>query len=464
MTELKLPDAMADLRPSLAGIVEKGNERAPYFSTLLSSKSGLQIVVDNREERIAERPPTAGTVLSAYDGATIYERAVSGFGLGDVEKATNDLLGGISFQKYEPVSESERRGDFVTSMQIDPMNLSAQEKLERCRDLHRRTKDRDPRIANVRVIYLERNEYSVFANQIADLGQRVQRVVLYLAVMVSGPERQVKYDLTTKAGTAGWEVLNFTDEEIQALVESAIALLSAERVEPGEYQVITSPGVSGTICHESFGHGVETDMFLKQRAKAAHFIDKVVGSELVNIYDDPSQSASFGSYFFDDEGCVSTPTQIVENGIFRRGITDLYSANALGIQRSANGRKQDYSRKTYARMSNTYFGPGTSTLEEMIAQVDHGIYLDKWSSGMEDPQGWGIQVTCRFGHEIKNGRITDKVYAPIGVSGYVPDVLQSITAVSKDVEMDAGNCGKGHKETVPVASGGPHLLLRARLG
>jgi hypothetical protein len=32
------------------------------------------------------------------------------------------------------------------------------------------------------------------------------------------------------------------------------------------------------------------------------------------------------------------------------------------------------------------------------------------------------------------------------------------------VSMDGGNCGKGHKEIVPVASGGPHLLLTARLG
>jgi TldD protein len=189
-----------------------------------------------------------------------------------------------------------------------------------------------------------------------------------------------------------------------------------------------------------------------------------VGSSLVNIFDDPSRSGSYGSYFFDDEGALSSPTQIVENGVFRRGITDLYSANALGIPRSANGRRQDYSRKTYARMSNTYFGPGTSTLDEMVAQVDQGIYLDKWSSGMEDPQGWGIQVTCRFGHEIKNGKITDRVFAPIGVSGYVPHVLQSITAVSKVVDLDGGSCGKGHKETVPVSSGGPHLLLRARLG
>jgi TldD protein len=100
----------------------------------------------------------------------------------------------------------------------------------------------------------------------------------------------------------------------------------------------------------------------------------------------------------------------------------------------------------------------------MIAQVDYGIFLDKWSSGMEDPLGWGIQVTCHYGHEIKGGRITERVFAPIGISGYVPDVLQSITAVSNILKMDGGTCGKGHKESVPVASGGPHLLLTARLG
>lgn len=205
-------------------------------------------------------------------------------------------------------------------------------------------------------------------------------------------------------------------------------------------------------------------MFLKERARAAHFIDKVVGSDLVSIADDPSQPASYGSYFFDDEGQIATPTQIVENGVFRRGITDRYSATALEIPRSANGRRQDYSRKAYARMSNTFFAPGTSTLEEMIGQVDHGIFLDKWSSGMEDPQGWGIQVTCHYGHEIKGGKITERVFAPMGIAGYVPDVLQSITAVSNELQMDGGTCGKGHKERVPVASGGPHLLLTARLG
>ena len=464
MTDMKLPSAMAELRPALGEIVGLGLQRAPYFSVLLSSRHGLTILVDNREERVTEREPAAGTVLSAFDGATNFERAMGGFNLGDIQSAARDLVNGTSFQKYAPQPEPERRGDFATPVQIDPLEMSTQEKLDRCRELQQRAKGRDPRIVNVRVIYNELNEHSVFADASADLAQRVQRVSLFLIVIVAGADGDVRYNYNSKSGTAGWEVLSWAEEEIQNTLDDALALLSAERIETGEYRIITAPGVSGTICHESFGHGVETDMFLKERARAARFIDKIVGSSLVNIADDPSQPGSFGSYFFDDEGRMASPTQIVEDGVFRRGITDRYSAAALEIPRSANGRRQDYSRKTYARMSNTYFSPGSSTLEDMIAQVDHGIFLDKWSSGMEDPQGWGIQVTCHYGHEIKGGRITNRIFAPIGISGYVPDVLQSITAVSDTLGMDGGNCGKGHKEIVPVASGGPHLLLTARLG
>lgn len=463
MTDLKLPSAMAELRPALGEIVTQGQGQAPYFTTLLSSKHGFIITVDNREERVIERPPSAGTVLCVFDGQTMYERAVGGFDRREVQQAARELVQGKSFARFAE-SESQRSSDFATSMQIDPADLSIREKLDRCRELHGRIKGRDPRIVNVQVRYIEAGEHAVFASQSADLAQRIQRVNLFVVVIVAGEDGQVQYDWRSKSGGAGWEVLNFTDEEIQSLVDSAVALLSAERIEPGEYQIIAAPGVSGTICHESFGHGVETDMFLKQRARAAHFIDRTVGSSLVNIFDDPSQPGGFGSYFFDDEGHMAAPTQIVEDGIFRQGITDLYSATALKIPRSANGRRQDYSRKVYARMSNTYFGAGTSSLDEMLAQVDHGIYLDKWSSGMEDPQGWGIQVTCHYGHEIKGGKITSRVFAPVGISGYVPDVLQSITAVGKEWRLEAGNCGKGHKEVVPVASGGPHLLLKARLG
>lgn len=464
MPPLNLSPPIARLRPQLPEVVATLEASLPYAAALLSATQGLTIYVDDREERVTEQPPTAGTVLTVFDGETLHEAALGGFDPGAVNRRARDLIQDVQIRGADRIKPGpERHGDFMTPMEIAPETLSIEEKLDRCRDLHRRVRGMDERIINVRINYSENSQLAVFCNRAADLGQRVQRVRLTVIVVMAGPNG-VRYDLNTKDATGGWEKLTFSDEELQSLIDNTAALLTAERIEPGEYTVITAPGVTGTICHESFGHGVETDMFLKERAKAAHFIDQVVGSPLVNIWDDPSIPGAHGSYFFDDEGMLATPTKIVESGIFRRGITDQYSAMALGIPRSANGRRQDFTRKVYARMSNTFFARGTTPVADLFAQVDRGIYLEKWSSGMEDPQGWGIQVTCRFGREIRNGKLTGRMFAPIGVSGYVPAVLQSIRAVGDDWQLEGGGCGKGHKELVAVAAGGPHLLLKARLG
>jgi TldD protein len=459
-----LPQALAALRPYLGAIVAGVEAWLPYGAALLTAKHGLRISVNDREEQVAELAPAAGTVISAFDGSTMHEAAIGGFGRAAVERAARELI-----QPLRPRGECaidpgpERRGDFSTPMAIAPAALSTAEKLERCRALHRRVRRLDERIVNAQIHYTETGELSAFCNRAADLAQNVQRLRLTVMVAVAGQDG-VRYDWASKDATGGWEALEFGDDELQQVVENTLALLEAERIEPGEYTIITAPGVTGTICHESFGHGVETDMFLKQRAKAAGFIDRVVGSPLVDIWDDPSRPGAYGAYFFDDEGMLAAPTQIVERGVFRRGITDLYSALALGVARSANGRRQDFSRKVYARMSNTFFAAGATPVADMFAQVDRGVYLTKWSSGMEDPQGWGIQVTCHYGFEIRGGKLTGRTFAPVSISGSVPEVLQSVSAVGSDWALEGGGCYKGHKESLLVSAGGPHLLLKARLG
>ena len=84
---------------------------------------------------------------------------------------------------------------------------------------------------------------------------------------------------------------------------------------------------------------------------------------------------------------------------------------------------------------------------------------------MEDPKNWGIQCIVTKAKEIKNGKFTGKIYSPIIITGYVPDVLKSITMISRDLDMDgAGICGKGYKEYVKVSSGGPYIKAKVRLG
>lgn len=464
MPDLGLPPDWARVRPRLGEIVEIVERRAPYGAVLLSTHQGLRMTVDNREERIAQAPPSSGTVITAFDGATVYERALCDFHFEELVATARDLIATENLAPGAPLDAGpSRSGDFQATVSIPPDTLTLSDKLERCRELRARVLGRDPRIVNVQVGYQERYETSVFRNRAADLAQHIQRLVMSLVVFVADAN-QTRYDLEFKTTTGGWEHLVYDDDELDGLVQRAIELLSAERLAPGEYTAITAPQVTGILCHESFGHGVETDMFLKERARAAEYIDRPVGSSLVNIDDDPGYPGGYGSYYFDDEGQPAAPTHIVENGIFRRGITDLYSATALRVPRSANGRRQDYTRKAYARMSNTFFVPGSSPVQELFDQVEDGVYLEHANAGVEDPKGWGIQVTCHYGHEIKHGKLTGRIFSPIGVTGYVPEVLASIRAVANDWQLDGGICGKGAKEFVNTSTGGPHLLLKARLG
>ena len=116
-------------------------------------------------------------------------------------------------------------------------------------------------------------------------------------------------------------------------------------------------------------------------------------------------------------------------------------------------------------MTNTFFAPGDSAPEEMIASIKHGYLLRGEESGMEDPKHWGIQCIVQRGYEIRDGKLTGKVVAPVILTGYVPDLLCSITMAGRETEtFGTGFCGKGTKEWVKVSDGGPYLKARARLG
>lgn len=188
MTALELPPAIAAARPNLGAIVAGVEKHAAYGAVLLSAAQGLRIIVDDREERVTETPPAAGTVISAFDGTTLHEAALGGFDPGMINRHARELAQGLWATGEHGIDPGpERRADFVTSMAIPPESLSIEEKIERCRKLHRRVRGLDQRIVNIRVGYTERGEISVFRNRANDLAQRVQRVSLGINVAVAGP-------------------------------------------------------------------------------------------------------------------------------------------------------------------------------------------------------------------------------------------------------------------------------------
>ena len=352
----------------------------------------------------------------------------------------------------------------VSGYAIDPRELGDEKILERLDSIRNKTLSVDGVLdAMVNVSY--RKFRKLFISENRDLDQTVMWTNgAIVALALRGEEVKDAYKGFSQLG--GAEILDRMEEFATEVANKAIELLSSEQMIPGEYDCICDPDTTGMIVHEAFGHGVEMDMFVKDRALAESFIDERVASDLVTMHDGNAVDDS-ATMWFDDEGTLTSDTVVINGGILKKGMCDALSAARLGVKPTGNGRRESYERKVYTRMTNTYFEGAAQnvTLNEMIASIKYGFLLESPSSGMEDPKNWGIQCMVTTAREIKDGKLTGKIFSPIVLTGYVPDLLKSVSMMSGQlVTCGGGYCGKGYKEWVKVSDGGPYMKARIRLG
>lgn len=447
-----------------------------YISVLGTDDRGLSYSATPGETRTSEPMwVQRGFVFRAQKDGSVAEYALpmldppelenpSPSALADlVSSRLDSLLGDPSAMTYPPLPDEELKAEYRGNIGEDPFAADPEEVLIRLSSLRQKLTD-----GKLVVMAHSRYEFvdvsRIFISPRRELFQSFAWSQAYIFGIARKGEMS-KMSYRAVSGRKGLEILSELEESFEDLRAELASLVDAIKIEPGEYEVIFDPDVAGTLAHEAFGHGVETDMFLKGRAKAAEYLGKRVGSDLVTMYDGAAGVDHSGSFLFDDEGRSGTDTKIIDRGILLGGISDSLSALSLGIPLTGNGRRQAYSHKAYARMTNTYFAPGPSRFEDMVASVKKGWLLSRLNAGMEDPRNWGIQLICMVGREIVDGAFTGRVASPVICSGYVPDVLSAIDMVSGDFRLaGSGACGKGHKEYVKVSSGGPYVKTRMRLG
>jgi TldD protein len=448
----------------LQDILKQAEKKYAYAAGTFFNNRGIDINIDKKDENISAIRSNLGFVLSIFNGEYIEEYATDTIDKNHLAPFCRNAIRDIPLRKTKSKINAPMQGmrSFKTKEEINPDGLSINEKIEMFR--HRRARILDGcNVVNCRIVYSEELRKKTFVTSNGITNEEIRNISHYLMVYVSDG-KELKYDYMSTGGTGGLELVKISDSQIDELVANANQLLHAERINPDFYDVVATPEVAGLIAHEAFGHGVETDMYLKDRARSREYLGKIIASPLVNIIDDPTLPGGYGSYFIDDEGMVAEPTYIIKDGRFVQGLTNRYASSILKLPATANGRRESFARKVYTRMSNTFFAAGHDNPDELIKSIDKGIYLIKGLSGMEDPKGWGIQVLVLYGKEIRKGKLTERIFSPLGITGFVPDLLKDISMVGNDFRVDSGICGKGYKEYVPVSSGGPHIRTKVRLG
>jgi TldD protein len=261
------------------------------------------------------------------------------------------------------------------------------------------------------------------------------------------------------------------------IAEEAVALLKAPELPTQETTLILDAPQLALQVHESIGHPIELDRVLGMEAAYAgtSFLEPPdrgalrYGSDLVTITADATLPGALGSFGFDDEGVEAQRSNIITNGIFREFLSSRETAPEVGEVRS-NGtmRASGWDVIPLIRMTNVSLEPGDSSLEQMIADTDEGVFMSTNQSWSIDDKRVNFQFGCEIAWEIRKGKRRRMVRNP-NYAGKTVDFWTSCDAIGNRDEWGVWgtpNCGKGQPgQTARVAHGtAPARFRKVRVG
>jgi len=334
--------------------------------------------------------------------------------------------------------------------------------------LHGLTSKKYPELRSAMFMLQEESHAKRYATSNGSLGlNSINRATCYIILIAEDQHGQPVELMHAISGKGNLNDLNLNmaslEDELETLHQHLQAKRYAVPARGGEQTVVISPELAGMLAHEAMGHPCEADLVLGGSV-TGNLVGKPVASELITMVDfahSYNGEELMIPVYCDDEGTESRDVVMIENGIMKNFMTSRETAAKLGIPSSGNARAYTFNDEPLVRMRNTAILPGTSKLEDMIADVEDGYFLMKTGNGQADSTTefmFGIDLA----YEIKNGKLGNAV-SDTTVSGTAINMLKTVDAVSDDMHWECnGYCGK--KQPMVVSLGGPAIRARAHLG
>ncbi len=345
----------------------------------------------------------------------------------------------------------------------DPLaSISDSEKVSLLERVEQEARRNDPRVKQVIVNLAGSHEMMMVVRADGEICADVRPLIRLTVNVVAESNGRREQGSFSGGSRETYDFLTNDDvalEYAREAVRQALVNLESTNAPAGTMDVVLGPGWPGIILHEAVGHGLEGDFNRKGTSAYSGRVGEKVASELCTVVDDGTINNRRGSLTIDDEGTPSMNTVLIENGVLKGYMQDLTNARLMNQSPTGNGRRESFRHQPMPRMTNTYMLPGESTHDEIISSVDKGLYAVSFSGGQVDITSGEFVFSATEAYMIEKGKVTRPVKG-VTLIGNGPDVLNRITMVGNNLELDSGTgtCGK-NGQSVPVGVGQPTIRI-----
>lgn len=314
-------------------------------------------------------------------------------------------------------------------------------KIKALMDAHRAGRSAGPTVQNLDITYFDADQRVRIANSEGLLvdDRRITSRMRFHAVVGNGVNNYSRWEDTFELGDFNsfeerGNYIRHVQDQIRRMEDSRNGVPVKKCTVP----VVMEAGVCGTFFHECCGHMLEGCAVARGQSPYQDMLDRQVASEKVTLVDDGTMPGELGTSLYDDEGHLRQRNVLIEKGVLKTYMVDRLYSRVLGIEQNGCGRRQNYTFAPTCRMSNTFALPGTDDDDEMIRDIDQGLYIKNMVGGNGGAQ-FNIAVTDAFW--IEKGEITYPV-KDMMITGNGIEMMKKIDKVGTSLGIsDGAYCG-----------------------
>ena len=247
----------------------------------------------------------------------------------------------------------------------------------------------------------------------------------------------------------GWEEYAncfYNEDEALACSESAATLaidqLHAKPMEKGKTSLILPPSAVAQIAIYLLAQMLRADNVQRNQSAFAGKIGEEVGSDALTLIDDGRVPRAVGSKLFDDEGCPTRRTTLIEKGVLKSYLHNTYTAHKDGVENTGNAYRASvlnptpkYTLEPLIGPTNLVLNPGSGSQESLIQEVEEGVYAKGFIGAHTANTASGdFSLVLDTPFKIEKGERTHAVKEAM-VGGNIIDFLKNVEAVGNDVKQ-----------------------------
>ena len=365
---------------------------------IYNNKMGVyrtEVFEDSLIEEILDKIIASARVIDSLDDAIIYE--------GDKE-----------YKKLDDIYNEELPKVDVTK------------KIDMLKEMDSKFHGYDERVKNVETSYTETtNSFMIQNSKGLKLESKANASYIVAEVIANdGNDQRVGFDVKITNDFNDYKV----DELVNEVANKALSSLGAQPVKSGNYEIVFS-GLSLATLFSAFQNVFSAQAVQKGLSLLKGKLGETVGSDLINVVDDPFMKKSASSRSFDDEGVATQYKYLIEKGELKTYLHDLVSAKKDGVKSTGNGFGGT------VRAVNLKIEEGTSSKEEMFNSCENGLYITSVEgahAGANPLSGdFSLQAS---GFVIEDGKLGAPV-ALITVAGNFISMLKDVVMVGNKSKM-----------------------------